>query len=129
MKINPTSFKLAAIALLMAFAFQTSAQAPSYICIAKNDSLVASNIYQFDVYIYESPASMAPLLLNNYQLSFSIPESVINGGALMGHFIPGTSELGLFAPQNVNTTDYVGSKLVRINGPLLSLGGLPIPQT
>jgi hypothetical protein len=115
--------------LLMAAAWSLNAQNPSYLCMAKNGTLLNSKVYQFDIYIYQTGS--VPLPLNNYQLAFSIPntDAITHGGTLTVSYVAGTSELTGFAPSNVNAASVNGLKLLRINGPLFCPTGILVPPS
>jgi hypothetical protein len=121
--------KVLMLVMLMAAAWSSMAQNPTYICMAKNTSLVNSKVYQFDIYIYQT--GNVPLPLNNYQLAFSLPDvdAVMNGGTLTASYVAGSSELTGFAPSNVNTVSFSGLKLLRINGPLFGPKSILVPAS
>src|SRR5674476_643664 len=64
----------------------------SYSCVAKNDTLINSKVYQFDVYIYNTDTMALELI--NYQLSFCITNHIVlNGGLITCAIVPGSSHL------------------------------------
>jgi hypothetical protein len=121
--------KLLALTLIALTAWNSSAQLPTYSCVANNGALITKNVYQFDIYLYQTGST--PLYLNNYQLAFRILNTALatNGGAISGSYIPGTSQLTGLNPSNVVVAMHANSVLLRINGPAASLAGLSIPAS
>jgi hypothetical protein len=120
---------------MLTLALPSHAQNPTYLCEWKNDTLIAPNIFQFEVYIYEGTATPVPFNLNNYQFGFKIVNApaVLNGGTLTGAYISGTSELtdGIndFYPSSLGIINIGGSKFIRVNSPFPSANYLHIPQS
>src|SRR5271157_2390503 len=93
MKALQKSVHLVFLAAILLTGFELQAQAPTYACVAKNDTLLSPTVYKFDVYIYRT--GVTDFYLNNYQLSFQVNNSaaILNGGTLTGSYVPGSSDL------------------------------------
>jgi hypothetical protein len=105
-----------------------NAQTPTFSCIAMNDTLISSTVYQFDVYIYQTGST--PLYLNNYQLSFQASNTVgiLNGGALTGSYVSGSTQLpAALTPAGVSTFLISGNYEFRVNGVAPNSNGTLIP--
>ena len=103
---------------------------PTYTCVAKNDTLINSKSYQFDVYIYRFGPT--DLYLNNYQLSFRISNigGILNTGVISGSYVAGSSELpAAFVSGGVSVFNLGGTSYFRINGCTASSNGTLIPVT
>jgi hypothetical protein len=119
--------KVLVVLMLMVAVWTSKAQNPTYLCVAKNDTQINSKDYQFDVYIYQTGS--VPLYLNNFQMAFKIQNTalIVNGGAITGSFVAGSSELTGFAPTGTNTTFISGQRMLRYNGPAISPLGILVP--
>ena len=128
MKAFQKSVHLLFLVVILLTGFDLQAQAPTYACIAKNDTLQSQTVYQFDVYIYRTGAT--DLYLNNYQLSFQINNSaaILNGGTLTGSYVPGSSDLPApWTLGGVNIFATGGQMQVRLDGVAANTSGTLIP--
>jgi hypothetical protein len=71
---------IAIIALMFVLPFGAKAQAPTYICEIRNDSVLAPNIYQFDIYLVHTGGA-ATFQLAGIQSGFKFNNNVIPAGA------------------------------------------------
>ena len=118
------------IILLATVALDASSQTPDYSCVAKNDTLLSSTVYQFDIYIYRTGVN--DLYLNNYQLCFQINNvvGILNGGTLSGTYVSGSSDLpSAWTPGGVNILTSGASKYIRVNGVSATGNGTLVPVT
>lgn len=116
--------------ILSTLALYSSAQTPTYSCLAKNDTLLNATTYQFDVYIYRTGTT--ELYLNNFQLSFQASNSaaILNGGVLSGIYVSGSTELpSPWSPGGVTVFNSTNPRLIRINGPSATSNGTLIPES
>lgn len=130
MKNIITMTKVLMAALLAVIAIETSAQTPTYSCVAKNDTLINSTVYQFDIYIYRTGTT--DLYLNNYQFSYQIVNTsgILNGGTLTGSYVSGSSDLpSSFVPSGVSILTSGGLNYVRVNGVAATTSGTLVPVT
>ena len=105
-------------------------QAPEYLCVAKNDTLISPYIYQFDVYIFRT--GTVDLYLNNQQVSFKIQNTpeILNGGTLTAQYVSGSTELPDFLiPRGANILPMGNYKYVRLDGAFPTTSGALIPTT
>lgn len=72
-------------------AISLKAQVPSYQCELTNDSLLTSQIYEFDIYLKNSSA--VTFELGNFQAGIHVNPQILNGGTISASIIPGSSQL------------------------------------
>ena len=68
-----------------------NAQVPTYQCELGNDSLLTSQMYEFDIYLKNT--SSVTFELANFQAGFIINPLIMNGGTLGVTIIPGSSQI------------------------------------
>jgi hypothetical protein len=87
--------------VIVAFAVLTAnAQLPTaYQCVIMNDSLVAANVYEFDIYLKNTSTntSSTPFVLSQFQAGFSLSAAFRNSGTINVSVVSGSS--GLLAGQ------------------------------
>ena len=69
------------------------AQVPAYLCELKNDSLLTSQIYEFDICLKNTGA--VAFELGNYQAGITLNPLIINGGTISVAVEPGSSQLNV----------------------------------
>jgi len=79
--------------LMLVLSYKTLAQTPSgYVCSARNDSLLTSKVYEFDIYLQNTdPVNIFELA--TFQAGIIINSSIINGGTIIPSIVAGSSEL------------------------------------
>jgi hypothetical protein len=127
---------------MLAISLFANAQNPTYLIVAKNDTLISSKVFQFDVYIYRTGST--DLYLNNFQLGFEISNTsgILNGGAFYnpGTYVSGSCEIPSyydpvslitynFRPSGVSVLTANNKRYIRVNGCTSSDFGVLIPTT
>ncbi|MCX6268058.1 MAG: hypothetical protein NTW16_11965 [Bacteroidetes bacterium] len=78
---------------IIAGTFSIKAQLPAYQCELRNDSLLTSQVYEFDIYLKNTSA--VAFELGNFQAGILINSLIINGGIMNAIIIPGSSHLNI----------------------------------
>jgi hypothetical protein len=71
--------------------FIVSAQVPAYQCELKNDSLLTSQVYEFEIWLKNTSA--IPFELGNFQAGIMLNSLILNGGSPGAEIIAGSSQL------------------------------------
>jgi len=79
--------------LLFTASFTLTAQVPTYQCELKNDSLLSSQIYEFDIFIRNT--GMVAFELGNFQVGMHINPLLAGGGTVSITIVPGSSQLSI----------------------------------
>jgi hypothetical protein len=87
--LKPT-VKLLITCILLAHSMLLHAQ-PTYTSELKNDLMVSSTVYEFDLYLTRTGTT--PLELANFQAAITVNPAFVNGGTITPSIVSGTSDL------------------------------------
>jgi hypothetical protein len=89
------------LCILGLFAPAAYSQTPTYTCTITNDSLVGSNIYEFDIYLLRTGTT--PMELGGAQFGFLFNDSIKNGGTLTASYVPGSVDTAIVNSGQTNS--------------------------
>ncbi|MEI6124034.1 MAG: T9SS type A sorting domain-containing protein [Bacteroidota bacterium] len=120
MKITTFTRSLPIILMMTILSSVAWAQTPSsYLCSIRNDSLLTSKIYEFDIYLQKTDLSNV-FELATFQAGIIVNSSILNGGTISATIVAGSSQL--LTSQQPTAITFAGSpdyciKLAPRSGP------------
>ena len=93
------------IFLLMTFGLfvpSSYSQLPTYTMTMSNDSIVAPNIYEFDIYLQRTGTNVFQLF--GFQIGILYDSSTFQGGILTASWVPGSNDTVLVSTRQVSTS-------------------------
>jgi len=79
-------------AFLISFSTISYGQNPTYVLSLRNDILVSSTVYEFDIFLQRT-GTVELYYSNASQYFINYNSAIVNGGVLSFTFVPGTCEL------------------------------------
>jgi hypothetical protein len=112
-----SKIQLSAIFLLLIigiFAPASYSQLPTYKMTLTNDSLLAPNVYEFDIYLLRTGSNIFQLF--GFQIGILYDSTILNGGTLKASWVPGSNDTLLIRTNQVSTSIKTGKLgLIRID--------------
>jgi hypothetical protein len=99
MKKMTKTFWFSLFGLFIIYGSSLFAQAPTYYCEIRNESFVASNIFEFDLYLTRSGS--VPLELAGINTGIILNTNFVNGGSITPSLMPGSELNTSQVPANI----------------------------
>ena len=103
------------------FAPLSYSQLPTYTMTMSNDSIVAPNIYEFDIYLLNTSTNVFQLF--GFQFGILYDSTILKGGTLMASWVPGSNDTALVATHQVsNSISTAMNGIIRLDPKIARFG-------
>jgi len=97
------SFRLLFILIILGiFAPSSYSQLPTYKMTLSNESVVAPNVYEFDIYLLRTGTNLFQLF--GFQIGILYDSTSLKGGILKASWVPGSNDKTLISTKQVSTS-------------------------